>query len=485
MATPTIIDTIRDPHLFAPWFKEPNSWCAWRAFLCALFGLSMSKEALTIYQRHTGRIELPAKPFNEAWLVVGRRGGKSFITALVAVYLACFFDYRKYLSPGERGAVMVLASDRKQSRVIIGYVKALLKQVPMLDRLVIRSTSEGIELKNNITIEVQTAAFRSVRGYTVVCALLDEIAFWRNEESANPDAEIVNALRPAMATIPNSLLIGLSSPYAKRGVLFEAYREHYGQESDVLVWQADTKSMNPNVPHSIIDRAYKRDSVSASSEYGAVFRNDVETFIDFDAVVATIVTGMLELPYLSSNSYRGFVDPSGGSRDSFTLAIAHNENGIAVLDCIIERKPPFSPEAVVKEFSSTLKRYHINTVHGDRYGGFFPRELFNKESINYKVSELTRSDLYLELLPAIMCGKIQLLDNRKLINQICLLERRTARSGKDSVDHPPGAHDDIANSAAGALYLAKKQPKKVICEAFNQFEILDNLYLTNGLSYDV
>lgn len=485
MATPTIIDTIHDPHLFAPWFKNPNSWLAWVSFLCALFGLPMSKGSLAIYRHHTERKEPPAKPFNEAWLVVGRRGGKSFITALVAVYLACFFDYRKYLSPGERGAVMVLASDRKQSRVIMGYVKALLNEVPMLSRLVVRSSAESIDLKNNITIEVQTATFRSVRGYTVVCALLDEIAFWRNEESANPDAEIVNALRPAMATIPNSLLIGLSSPYAKRGVLYEAYRDHYGQESDVLVWQADTKSMNPSVPQSIIDRAYKRDSASASSEYGAVFRSDVETFIDYDAVEATVIAGVRELPYIDKNRYMGFVDPSGGSRDSFTLAIAHNEKGCSVLDCLVERKPPFSPEAVVKEFSSVLKRYHINTVHGDRYGGFFPRELFNKESINYKVSELTRSDLYLELLPLIMCGKVQLLDNRKLTSQICSLERRTARSGKDSVDHPPGAHDDLANSAAGALYLAKRQPKKVICEAFSQFEILDNPYLTNGLSYDV
>ena len=48
-------------------------------------------------------------------------------------------------------------------------------------------------------------------------------------------------------------------------------------------------------------------------------------------------------------------------------------------------------------------------------------------------------------------GKIALLDHPRLIPQLCGLERRIARSGKDSIDHAPGAHDDIANAVAGAL----------------------------------
>ena len=74
--------------------------------------------------------------------------------------------------------------------------------------------------------EVHTASFRSVRGYTVVAAILDEIAFWRSEDSANPDREIVNALRPAMATVPGALLLAMSSPYARRGVVWDAYQRH-------------------------------------------------------------------------------------------------------------------------------------------------------------------------------------------------------------------------------------------------------------------
>jgi phage terminase large subunit-like protein len=125
-----------------------STWQAWRAFLCALFGLPMTEDKASIYNSATGRTEAPQKPFNEAWLVVGRRGGKSFILALIAVYLACFKDWLPYLTRGERGTVMVIAADRKQARTILRYVKALLFEVPMLARLVAREIAEGVDLTN-------------------------------------------------------------------------------------------------------------------------------------------------------------------------------------------------------------------------------------------------------------------------------------------------------------------------------------------------
>ena len=65
-----------------------------------------------------------------------------------------------------------------------------------------------------------------------------------------------------------------------------------------------------------------------------------------------------------------------GANDSFTLAVAHKEGNTAILDAVREVRPPFSPEAVVAEFADLLKKYRINTVEGDRYGGEWPREQF-------------------------------------------------------------------------------------------------------------
>jgi phage terminase large subunit-like protein len=217
--TVTILDAIGDARLFAPWFRDRTSWQAWFAFLQVLFGLFTSDDDRALFRRCTGRAEPAASGYREAWLICGRRAGKSFVLALVAVFAACFVNWAPFLAPGERGTIIVVAAERKQARVIYRYARALLTRIPLLAALIERETAEAIDLTNGISIEIMTASFRTIRGPTVIAALLDEIAFWRSEDSANPDAEIVAALRPAMATIPNAMMLAASSPYARRGVL--------------------------------------------------------------------------------------------------------------------------------------------------------------------------------------------------------------------------------------------------------------------------
>jgi hypothetical protein len=447
----TILDAIDDANLFAPWFRDRSTWPAWFTFLRALFGLSLADHELPLFRECTGRTEPPTAPASEGWLVCGRRAGKSFVLALCAVYLAAFHSYRQYLAPGERGVVLVVASDRKQARVIFRYVKALLLGVPMLRKLVEREVAEAFDLNNNTSIEIMTASYRSLRGYCVVAALCDELAFWpQTDDSANPDTEIIAAIKPAMATIPNAMLLAASSPYAQRGALFDAFKRHFGKDSPVLVWRAPTRTMNPTVPQRVIDEAVEHDAASAAAEYMAQFRIDVETYISRDVVQAAVVAGRYELPRVEGIRYHGFTDPSGGSSDSMTLCVAHMQGDRVIVDLIRERRAPFSPDSVVKEFSDTLKSYAISTVVGDKYASEWPREAFRKCSIEYRVADKAKSDLYLTLLPLLNSQRCELLDHPRLINQLIGLERRTARSGKDSIDHSPGAKDDIANCVAGA-----------------------------------
>jgi hypothetical protein len=79
-----ILTACRDKKIFAPHFRG-SSWAAWFVFLAALFALPMTEQQLAIYQKHTGRTTPPTNPFTEAWLCIGRRGGKSFVLALIAV----------------------------------------------------------------------------------------------------------------------------------------------------------------------------------------------------------------------------------------------------------------------------------------------------------------------------------------------------------------------------------------------------------------
>lgn len=134
-----------------------------------------------------------------------------------------------------------------------------------------------------------------------------------------------------------------------------------------------------------------------------------------------------------------------------TLAIAHEEAKTAVLDVILEQKPPFSPKAVVANFAAVLKEYSITSIIGDRYAGEWPREVFRGHGIVYEPAARPKSDLYRDLLPLLNSGRVELLEDERLITQIVGLERRTGRNGKDSIDHALGAHDDLVNSVAGAL----------------------------------
>ena len=134
--------------------------------------------------------------------------------------------------------------------------------------------------------------------------------------------------------------------------------------------------MNPSIPELFIVEAYERDPASAEAEYGAEFRTDIESFIGIEAIRDCIEEGMRERAADRWCRYTGFVDPSGGSADSMTLAIAHREGDTAILDAIREVRPPFSPEATVAEFATLLKAYRCSKVYGDRYAGSGPPSSF-------------------------------------------------------------------------------------------------------------
>lgn len=436
-----------------------SSWTTWLVLVKAAFGLPLEDDELPTFRRLTGRTRPPAGQVREFWLIVGRRAGKSITAALIAIYMTTCRTYA--LAPGEVGVFMVIAADRKQARVIKKYISGLLTSVAVLQQLVERETSDAIYLRNGLVIEIHTASFRTVRGYTVIGCALDEIAFWQTDDSANPDTEILNALRPAMSTVPEAMLVALTSPYAKSGEVWKTYRDSYGKDrDDVLVVQAETRALNPLVSPDLIAAAYEADPAHASAEYGGCFRDDIDSPFSEKAVAA--VTGdREELPFVSDLAYRAGFDGAGGSEaggDSVTLAIAHDdEHGHSVLDLVREVKPPFSPEAVILEqFGPLLKEYGIDRVTGDRWGGEWPRQAFGKCDITYLVCPQSKSELYKTLLTRINSNQIELRDLKSLRVQLVGLERRTARGGKDSYDHKPGGHDDVINAAA--LVLAEATP---------------------------
>jgi hypothetical protein len=435
-----------------------ESWRPWRILLIAAMGEPLLDDERDTFKALTGCEREPLERVDELWCVIGRRGGKTRAVAVLAAFIAALVDWSDILAPGERASLPIMSASVWQAAKAKQYLDGIFSSVPAFSKLVENTTADTISLSTRVDIEVRPASFRTSRGGTSVAAIADEVAFWRSDNAANPDVEILNAIRPSLATT-GGMLACISSPYARRGELYTTWKKHWGPggDSGILVAKAASRVMNPSLSEAVVARAYERDAVAARAEYGGEFRTDIEAFVSREVVEARVSPGCFERPRVHGVIYSGFVDPSGGSADDMTLAIAHREGGVMILDCIRAVRPPFSPEAVVAEFAVTLRAYGVAKIAGDRYAGEWPREQFRKVGVEFECAEKPKSDLYRDLLPLLNSGKVDLLDDGKLVSQLCGLERRTARGGRDSVDHAAGAHDDVANAVAGALLRAQAE----------------------------
>jgi hypothetical protein len=453
---------LADPQLLGNTLSG-DSWRPWRTLLIAAMGEPLDDAERTLFKQFTGgREREPGQRVEEFVGVIGRRGGKSRAISTLATYIAGLCRHPS-LVRGERGVLLIIAADQKQADICLDYVEATFRASPILAQLIEGRRDRQLRLTNGVSIEVRASDYRTLRGPTYVAVIADEVAFWFNgEASANPDDEILNAVRPGLATTGGPLIM-ISSPYARRGELWDTYRRHFGANGDpsILVAQGASRDFNPTLSQSVVDRAVERDPAAAGVEYLAQFRTDIESFVNADAVLNNcVIRGLYERPPVHGVQFAAFVDPSGGSADSMTLAVGcfDHARSLVLVSCLREVVPPFNPSSAVEEFVRVLGSYGLDHLVGDRYAGQWPVEAFAKFNVRYEQSARPKSDLYLDLLPLLNSGRIHLLDNAKCVNQICSLERRTARGGRDSIDHPPGGHDDLANSVAGLASVLTQTP---------------------------
>lgn len=471
-----ILQAIKDEHLFRPFLGEQlESWKPWSIALRSLYGLPVrNAQSRELVQRCTGRDanELPEDGFQTALFLVGRRSGKSRISSVIGAFEALFGGHETRLAKGETGILPIISPSRYQSGIVWRYISSIF-DTPLLAQEV-RNTQESFQtmtLKNGLQIVVLTGDWRTVRGPSVVCAIVDECCFFgmTEESKVRSDTELVRALRPALITT-RGRLIAISSKYSRKGWAYSQWLRQHGSNKGVspsfvqrwstLVWDSPSKTMNPTLPQAEIDAAFAEDPAAARSEFGGEWRDDVSEFVPRSLVEALVAKGRKELlPRLTpphAHSYFAFTDLSGGRHDDAGLAIAHREGRKVILDFAKLWKAPFNPHKVVAEQSEELKRFQLRRVTGDNYAAEFVAQSFRSAGIAYHKAERPKSELYRELLPRLCSAEIELLDDERLIDQIASLERRTRSGGKDVIDHPPGGKDDLANAVAGvAAYLGK------------------------------
>ena len=355
----TLRAALNDPNLLD---LAAPSWAAWRPLLLACMGEALTADELAYFTRFTGRSEAPTRRVDEAWIVAGRRAGKTRAMAALAVYLAALCTHAHHLARGQRGYVLIVAPDLKQAGELIGYCRGIFES-KLLRQLVLRETAEEIELRNGIVIRVQTPNYRRIRGFTAVAAILDEAAFWLDENTAQPDFEVLNAVRPCLATT-GGLLVAISSPHARKGILWEAFQRDYGPDGDpgILVAKGSTLDFNLDRDangklklQSWVDRTIRTRSCCR----GGRVRRRVP---NRPGGLRLAARSSRPAPIPSSSGRTIPPSPTSASairpadqRDSMTLAIAHVEDNITVLDLVREVVPPFAPSEVCEQFADVLK----------------------------------------------------------------------------------------------------------------------------------
>jgi hypothetical protein len=492
-----------------PWFQTGADWIVWRVFLKGVYALPMDARELEIFRRYTGRRYPPGHQVSEVAGIVGRRGRKSAVLGLLAFYQAI---RRKYdaLAGGERAWSLTLSTKIDDAAKIHENVNAILNCVQLEHLRDGAPHGDTIPLRTNVDVKIRASNIKAGRGRAVVFAGLDEFAFLPTEGAKIPDEEVLRGIRPAMANVPNALLAMMSSPYAMRGEFYKFHQRYYGKDDeDNLVWRADTISMHDTEAIRVfVAKEYERDPVSAASEFGLpdkgiVFRKDVLIFISPELVDALVQAGRDSLPACSMAPaktgereprrfhYFAFIDVSGGSSDSFCLAIAHWDrliehteervfpptedeikaakamglkdppppvvvkvDGKAVLDGVWEWPAPFNPKVVTAAAAEIMKRYHLTWGTGDAYGGEWPRAEFGVHTIGYTISDLTKHEIYKAVLPVLNSYSAELTDDPATNGQLKALDRRVTANGREIIDHPPNGHDDRINAAAGAIELA-------------------------------
>jgi hypothetical protein len=440
--------------------RDLRSWARWLLVLKSAFGLgiTLSETERTAFAEIAGGRAPPSKRVSELWAVVGRRSGKTRMAAAIAVFIAAIEKHK--LAPGEVGYVLLLAASRSQASVVFSYVVAFLESSPVLRQQIESVTANEVRLRGDIIIGVHAGSFRTIRGRSLLAVIADETSFWRDESSAQPDVEIFRACAPALAAT-RGIWIGISTGYRKLGLLYQRWRDHFGQDSsDILVVQGSSATFNPSLDLGIIERAKAADPEAAGSEWDGEFRSDIAAFLDDATIDAAIDHARpLELPPRPGLRYGAFADPSGGRHDHFTLCIGHKEDDVWICDVIRGRAPPFDPSSVVAEYAELLTEYGIKSIVSDAYSAAWVQSAFeNGQGIKHVQSELPKGQLYLESLPLFMRGAVRLPNHPRLIRELRLLERRASRTGKDVIDHGRSGSDDWINSVVGALITPIKMP---------------------------
>jgi hypothetical protein len=260
--------------------------------------------------------EQDGKERHELILVLGRRSGKSAISAIIASYeaykLLCRGFPQAYygLPAGSEIRIFCIANDKDQASIVFSDVQGHAEAIDYFKSSIANSTQTFMKLrtesdrkkfgkdsnKGTIVAAFKSSIAKGLRGRGVILAILDEIAFFLNTGYSSAE-QIYRAMNPSLATFspkdPKSRhtpigssdgrMILISSPDAREGFFYTQYELAMSKSrgaSDMLVVQAPTWEVNPTISKDFYEKEYYKDPRAFMTEYGAEFSDRVRGWIE-------------------------------------------------------------------------------------------------------------------------------------------------------------------------------------------------------------
>jgi hypothetical protein len=452
-----IIEFIKHPRVLNDNSLSP----AQKMCLKIIYGLPLDETERALYFKATGSAQYVPKELREFLGLCGRKAGK---TSRIGAPVVCYEAFRDHGLPrGERAYVLLIAPVLEQAQIGFRHVVSYIQSSEVLCKKVRNITRDAIELDNGIVIACWPCSSVTVRGLSVIAAVLDEVAHWPNDENSPNSLELVlSALRPAMITFPRSKIIELTTPGAKSGHVWEEYQRR--AELDYPVVQLTSTEMNPRLDASALEIERQRSEQNFRREYLAEFSDSIAAWIDAEVLDRCVVSGRRELPHLERHHYVAVVDP-GFRQSDFGLAILHKQDDdLIVVDRVAlwtgTKQVPVAFDRVCAELRDHLEEFQVGTLYGDQYCIEPLRQQFMKFGFIYEefhFNHRSRGQIFATLRYSLEQRKIELPDQPELLKQLRGLEERRGSDGSVEIRPRYSLKDDLAVCVAlGAFQLSSE-----------------------------
>jgi len=422
-------------------------------------------------------------PKSEVSLICGRRSGKTLMASVLSLWCAIKLNWKKYLGRKKVAEVFVIAQHRDFSQNVLREIKHLIDESSILRRLKdpegtdsqsavnlkIPFIEQGKIVYSFVQIKVFAASKASTRGPACVAALLDECAYYDlDENAAVSDKDIVRAVEPALAQFGNNgLLILLSSPSIRQGVLWENYEKRHSPLKNKLVVKAPTWMWNQLIKTEDFEKAERKDPTSFESEYRGNFVDSISVFIRPECVDLCTAQGVTELrppKNIDELVVVGAID-SAYKNDRFAFSLVGMDENAKIKQFVLKvwegsKNRPITATEVAKAIAPYYKKFGLSEIYSDQYAFQPLKEIFAQHNMILTESPFTnetKKKIFYNLKNLIHEGNIELLDDKLLNTELKQFVAEVTSTGTIKLGHPARGSDDLACALAIAAFHASQR----------------------------